>query len=130
PTRGTSVARHSQRGRSRMKSSEHPKMARIVELARRTGNEVVDDKISTIAGSVAFFGVTAVFPALIAIVSIYGLISNPEDVVKQVNELGVALPDSVRTLLTDQLTAIAKTSGAGLTLSLVGSLVISLWSAS
>ena len=39
-----------------------------------------------IAGGVAFFGFLSIFPALIALISIYGLVASPETVAQQVEE--------------------------------------------
>lgn len=103
---------------------------RVGRLASRTQVELVRDDIATIAGSVAFFGILALFPALIATISVYGLISDPNDVVAQIRELGSALPPSARTLLEAELLSIARSSAAGLTLSLIVFLVLSLFSAS
>lgn len=103
---------------------------RAGNLARRTQGEIFRDDVATLAGSVAFFGILALFPALIATISVYGLISDPNDVVAQIRALGAALPSSARSLLEAELLSIARSSRAGLTASLVFSLALSLFSAS
>ena len=40
-----------------------------------------------IGGGVAFFGFLAIFPALIALISIYGLVASPATVADQVDNL-------------------------------------------
>ena len=71
----------------------------------------------------------AIFPALIAIVSIYGLFADPSTITSQLESMTSALPDQARQVITDQvasLTARRATLGLGFILSLL----IALWSAS
>jgi len=67
---------------------------------------------------------------MIAMLSIYGLVSDPADVARQIDELSAGLPDEVRRLLVAQLEAVASTSGSSLTAGLVVSVLAALWAAS
>ena len=78
---------------------------------------------------VAFFGFLALFPTLIALVLAYGLFADPATIAAQVQSLGAALPPDVQKLITDQVTAQSQKTGA-LSVGLIISLVIALWSAS
>ena len=49
-----------------------------------------------IAGGVAFFGFLSIFPALIALISLYGLVASPETVARQIEDLSAQLPDERR----------------------------------
>ncbi|HMQ25821.1 MAG TPA: YihY/virulence factor BrkB family protein [Acidimicrobiales bacterium] len=99
-------------------------------IALRTKEQVRSDAVSTLAGGVAFFSVLAIFPAMIATLSIYGLVSDPADVARQVEELSAGLPDEVRRLLVAQLEAVASTSSSSLTVGLVVSVLAAFWAAS
>lgn len=79
-----------------------------------------------IAASVAFSGVLSIFPVLIAIVSIYGLVFDPVDVISQIQKLSITLPASARTLLRAQLREIVGSSVSSLGVSLVASIVTTL----
>jgi membrane protein len=83
-----------------------------------------------IAGGVAFFGFLSIFPALLALLSIYGLVASPATVARQVEELSAQLPRSAATLIETQLNAIVTNDGGALTLSLVVSILGALWSVS
>lgn len=72
----------------------------------------------------------ALFPALIAIVSVYGLVADSADVIQQVTAVSRALPWTARTLITEQLTWIAEQPTADLTVGLVVSVTVALFSAS
>ena len=56
-----------------------------------------------IAGGVAFFGFLSIFPALIALISLYGLVASPETVARQVEDLSAQLPESAADLIEAQL---------------------------
>lgn len=51
---------------------------------------------SVLAGGVAFFGFLSVFPALVALVSAYGLLADPHDVKRQVDAFAGGLPDDLQ----------------------------------
>jgi membrane protein len=61
---------------------------------------------------------------------VYGLVRDPADVQRQVDDLTAALPADAARLLTSQLEAITATSSGSLGLGLLVSLVLALWSAS
>jgi membrane protein len=82
-----------------------------------------------IAAGVAFYGMLALFPAMIVVVSVYGLVMDPEEIATQVRALAV-LPGDVRSILTGQLDALARAPGGRLSLSLAVGLLLALWSAS
>ena len=100
------------------------------QIVKRSWAENKADNMPIIAGGVAFFGFLSIFPALIALISIYGLVASPETVARQVEELSAQLPDSAAELIGDQLEAIVANSGSALSISLVVSILAALWSAS
>ena len=65
------------------------------------------------AAGVAFYAFLAFVPALIAFISIYGLVANPSDVTDQVEDIASALPTEVQDFLVFQLTSISEASSAG-----------------
>ena len=88
------------------------------------------DNISLLAAGVAFFGFLALFPALIALVTLVGLVADPAQITQQVQSFTAGLPQASRQLISDQLTAITHSSGRALTIRLLISLLGALWSAS
>jgi membrane protein len=57
------------------------------EIANRMRNPARRHQASVLAGGVAFFAFLAMFPALVALVSGYGLLADPEDIRRQVDTL-------------------------------------------
>lgn len=99
-------------------------------VVRRTWSRFGDDHVTLLAGGVAFAWFLALFPGLIAAVMIYGLVMDPADVENQVSNVAEGLPSEAQTLLTNQMNDIANSSGQGLSIGLVVSLTLALWSTS
>jgi membrane protein len=99
-------------------------------IFQRIKYTVTDDRVSIVASSMAFYCVLAIFPLLIAIVSIYGLFADPTVVERDLNSLAQMLPPQSSQILADQLRSIVQTSDAVLGWSVLLSIVGSLWSSS
>jgi membrane protein len=100
-----------------------------LQIVKRAWAENNADQMPIIGAGVAFFAFLAVFPALIATISLYGLVASPEEVAAQIESLSAQLPEDAQRLLGEQLTNITENSGGALTLSLVISILAALWSA-
>jgi membrane protein len=100
------------------------------QIVRRAVKEASADNVPMLAGGVAFFAFLAVFPALIAGITLYGLVADPAQVTRQIESLAGALPEEARPILLDQLNAVAATSTGALTTGLIISVLFALWSAS
>jgi membrane protein len=96
----------------------------------RTKAEAKADRAPMLAAAVAFYSLLALVPALIAIVSLYGLIADPGDVDRQVKNWLGAAPTEVRDLLASQLRSITTNAGAGAGIAVVLGILAALWSAS
>ena len=100
------------------------------QIVKRAWAEHKADNMPIIAGGVAFFGFLSIFPALIALLSLYGLVATPETVARQVEDLSAQLPESAAQIIEEQLNAIVANSGSALTVGLIVSILAALWSAS
>ncbi len=94
----------------------------------RAWTEFNRDNIPQVAGGVTFFGLLAVFPAMAAFVSLYGLFFDPTTVQKQINVMAGILPSEALGLVTDQLTRLGNAPHSGLGLAFASGLLLSLWS--
>jgi membrane protein len=99
------------------------------QVVKRGWKEAKVDQVPLLSAGVAYYAFLALFPALIAIVSIYGLIADPGTIASQISALGKALPGEARRLITDQVTALAS-KRTTLGLSAVLAIFIALFSAS
>ena len=78
-----------------------------LQVAKRGWKEAKADNVQLLAAGVAFYAFLAIFPALIAIVSIYGLFADPATITNQLNSMTAALPEQAKQVITDQVTALA-----------------------
>jgi membrane protein len=101
-----------------------------LDIVKRTQKEIKADNVTLIAAGVAFYAMLAIFPALIAVVTIYGLVAEPADVQRQVESFAESMPPGAGDLLTAQLKQIVETSQRSLSIALVISVAAALWSAS
>jgi membrane protein len=100
------------------------------QIIRRALKESSADHVSMLAGGVAYFAFLALFPALIAAVTIYGLVADPAQVTAQVQSLAGTLPQEAQPLIVDQLNSVAASGDGALGIGLVVSLLAALWAAS
>ncbi len=101
-----------------------------LSVARRVKDEIGDDNVVIIAAGMAFFGLLALFPALAALVSIYGMVADPVDVQRHSEALASMLPPSVRSVVHNRLEDLIAHSASALKYSAVASIAAALWSAS
>jgi membrane protein len=99
------------------------------QIVKRAWAENSADNMPIIGAGVAFFAFLALFPALIATISLYGLVASPETVSRQIESLSSQLPTEAQTLLSTQLNNIVDSSSGALTVSLIISIAAALWSA-
>lgn len=95
----------------------------------RAFGEIGRDNLSIVAAGCAFYALLSIFPAITALVSIFGLIADPATIETQVGPALAMLPDTAREIVTSRLSDVAATGGGALSLSLIISVAIALWSA-
>lgn len=101
----------------------------IVYTARRVWAEIGRDRVLSVAGGLTFFALLALFPAITALVSIFGLFADPVQVVDYLATLTSLMPQEAATILVDQARAISAASSANLSLAAIIALALALWSA-
>lgn len=99
-------------------------------VLKRTKSEISDDNVPIMAAGVAFYFMLAMFPLMIALVTLYGLIADPATVGRQLDAMMGVMPPSAVSVLEERLQDIVRTAPSALGLGLVVSLIGALWSAS
>jgi membrane protein len=116
-------------GREAERPSEIPPRGWFAVL-KRVKVEVKEDNVPLLAAGVAFYAMLAIFPAIIAVVTVYGMVADPAQVESQVSELAKSLPAGADELLTEQLTNVVNAGRQSLSIGLALSLLALLWSVS
>lgn len=104
---------------------DHP----AAQYLLRLNSNIQEDYIGLVAGGVAFYFFLAAFPAIAALISLYGLFSNPTFVMDQLNLLENFLPPESLKILSDQAMAISTSSGTALSFGLFMGLFLTVYSA-
>lgn len=116
------------RGRKAGRPSEIPARG-WWDIAVRIYYALGNDHISIVSAGVAFYLLLSLFPALVALVSIYGLMANPSDVEQQLSAMSGVLPEEASMLFNAQLSAITRSAERALTVGAIGGVLFALWSA-
>lgn len=100
------------------------------QIARQLPVRLREHNLTLVSAGVAFYAFLAFVPALIVIVTVYGLVAKPADIQRQVHDFGKALPDEVQKFIQQQITSIGSASRAGVSITLLIAVAIALRSAS
>lgn len=100
------------------------------DIALRTWEQIGHDNVGLVAAGVAFYGLLGVFPAIAALVSVYGLIADPAEVQRQFEAASAVMPAEVQAILGEQMGKVAGSGTGALSVAAAGSLLLALWSAS
>jgi membrane protein len=99
-------------------------------IAKRTAKEVKADQVPLLGAGVAFYALLSLFPAIIAGVSIYGLVADPQTVRDQIDKLTQMLSPETAKILSQQIGQITSSAGGALGVATVVGILTALWSAS
>ena len=97
---------------------------------KRTASEFMEDNLTDWAAALTYYGLLSLFPALIAMVSIIGLVGDPKSTTSTLTEIVTEIgPASAAETFSGPIESIASNqSAAGF--ALVAGLAVALWSAS
>lgn len=99
------------------------------DIALRLVNSIGEQNISILAAGVAFYSLLAMFPALAAIVTTYALLADPQTVAEHLSNAQAFLPGDVMSIIDEQLSTLSSRPGEGLSLKLIGGILLAIWSA-
>jgi membrane protein len=128
PTPADFEARDPGRGRL-AERPEHIPHKGWIDILWRVGGAYFGDRVGFVAGGVTFFTVLSLFPTLGAFVTIYGLFADPADAWGRLQFLYSVLPTGVAQFLGGEMQRLAQNTNTQLTVTLIGTLALSLWTA-
>jgi membrane protein len=118
----------SDRGRQAVKPSDIPAKG-WKDILWRVYQEIGKDRIVAVAAGVTFYGLLALFPAIAAIVSLYGLFADPSTINQHLATVSGLLPGGAVDIISEQVKRIASKPSGNLGFAFFSGLAISLWSA-
>ncbi len=118
----------SERGRDASRPREIPRKG-WKDILFRVKDEQSKDNLSMIAAGVAFYAFFAIFPALAAAVSIYGLVADPQQLQSQIDALSGVMPQEAYRIVRDQLVSFVESSGRTFGIGAIIGILLTLWSA-
>lgn len=99
------------------------------DILWRTWRGVNDDSLLTVARSIAFSGVMALFPSLAAFVALYGLFADPSAARDHLALLVGVVPAAALSLVGDEMVRISTEAEASLSLTFLLGLGLAFWTA-
>lgn len=115
------------RGRSAESPADIP-MRGLLDVGYRVFMSTIDDRVMLIAGGVTFYLLLAVFPAMTALVSLYGFVSDPSTITERLDFLRQLMPSDGLEIFFKQLQTLAGEERSSLSYGLIIGLAIALWS--
>lgn len=95
----------------------------------RVVEAVIADRVTLIAAGVTYFLLLSLFPALAALVALYGFIADPAMIMDHIGFLASVFPSGTFDLILNQLTALTQQKSSTLSFAFVTGLVVALWTA-
>jgi membrane protein len=99
------------------------------DILWRTVQRANDDRLLATAAGVVFYGLLAIFPAITALVSCYGLFADPTTIGGNLQTLSLMLPDGSFQIVQDQIARVLAKGNAALGATFLFGLAFALWSA-
>lgn len=116
------------RGRLASSPSEiHPRGWKDVLLRMR--DSMAKDRIVAVAAGIAFYSLLAIFPAIAALVALYGFFADPSTISNHLDTIASFVPGGGMELIQGQISHVASQGRSTLGLTFLFSFLISLWSA-
>jgi len=125
---GNAQAPEGDRGRGATGPSEIPPRG-WRDILLRVYQNVSRHRILSLAAGMTYYSILAIFPAIAALVAVYGLFSDPSTIAKHLDELAGFAPGGAIDVAREQLTRVASKGSQTLGLTFLIGLGISLWSA-
>ena len=99
------------------------------DILWRTYGQIGDDRLLAVAAGVVFYGLLAIFPAVTAFVSLYGLFAKASTISDHLSLAAGFIPSGGVEIIQEQINRITAKGDARLSLAFAFSLGLALWSA-
>lgn len=104
-------------------------LAKWKDVFLGTYRRINRDRILATAAGVVFYGLLAIFPAITAFVSSYGLFADTSTISKNLNSLAMLLPEGSFVIVQDEVGRVVEKQSSSLGLTFAFGLLLAIWSA-
>lgn len=99
------------------------------QVAKRVAKKFSENELMAEAAGCTFYALLSLFPAITAIVSIYGLFADRSNIEGQLNGISAFLPSGGMDIIRDQVHRLTQSPASGLSVGAAIGLLAALWSA-
>lgn len=117
-----------ERGRQATTPSEIP-LRGWKDILLRVYTNISNHRILALAAGMTYYSILAIFPAIAALVAMYGLFADPTSITRHLDQLGGFLPGGAIDIAREQLTKVSSKGSRTLGITFAIGLGTSLWSA-
>jgi len=128
PARLVAESESGDRGRDAASPSDIPAKG-WKDILWRVYSNISDHRILALAAGMTYYSILAIFPALAALVAIYGLFSDPATIARHLDEISGFIPGGAVDVAREQLTRVVSKGNQALGFTFAIGLIVSLWSA-
>jgi membrane protein len=115
--------------RARRAASAEPPPRRWKDILVRVYHKIGTDRVIALAAGITFYSLLALFPAIAALVSLYGLFADPTTIASHLDSLAGVMPAGAVAIIGDELRRLVAQRNDALGLTFVVGLATALWSA-
>jgi membrane protein len=98
-------------------------------IALGMNDDIKENNVSIVSAGVAFYSFLAIFPAIMALISIYGLAMDPQQVERQLNNINDMMPEEAYGVIESRMENFIQTAGSTLSWATTAGILFSIWSA-
>ena len=99
------------------------------QIAKRVFTQIGEDRVLAEAASVTYYTLLAIFPAIAALISLYGLVADPKTIGATLNGMSGVVPAGGMQIIGDQVRSLTSAPSKALGFGAVIGLLTSIWSA-
>jgi membrane protein len=92
-------------------------------------DQIAENNVVIVSAGVGFFGFLAIFPAIMALISIYGLAMDPRQIEEQLTKISSVVPEQTYEILKQRVENFINTSGGTLGWGTAFGILFGIWSA-
>ena len=130
PRRPARLPATQKRSARRPEGPAHARKGVLVQTLKRTMTEFSEDNLTDSAAALTYYAVLSIFPALLAMISIVGLVGDPQTIVKTLTDIVSSIgPASAVDTFKGPIEGLTKSSGTAGIMVIVG-IAAALWTAS